>query len=65
MEKISVDPLFECDCECHKFGGLHALPCCHFCELCGKSIRIGFLEDHIKKFHPKIVEAAEVVPAVA
>jgi hypothetical protein len=36
----------ECDCHCHKFGGIHFYPCCAgTCPNCKKGFASGF-EDH-------------------
>jgi len=46
---------YECTCNCHDETGrmniryTHITPCCSKCKTCGKNIKIGFEELHVKQ----------------
>jgi len=43
-----------CNCECHKPGVMmmHCMPCCNACPSCGKNIKTGAFESHLRECDP-------------
>lgn len=42
QETCNHSPSMECGCDCHKGGKAHnhIIPCCQFCSLCSRNIRL-------------------------
>lgn len=41
--------MWECHCDCHKFGGEHCVACCMLCPRCGRKVKIGMEDFHAKE----------------
>ena len=49
MPTDTKDIEVECHCPCHLLQGMHCIPCCYTCRVCGMRIKAEYSNQHYEE----------------